>query len=161
MSNTSTSNWSFSFYEESYDETYVNTSEEIEDAEDLQLNPNNKFIPNESSEIDNNKILSQYNPFIIAKLNSIKRFESKCKSNVYNKKLIISAKDVKETLKNASSNKKDILLWKDLTDWINRKGNPSTILTSFFKDKTGADNIVLSKEHQNSWTTFGVVQNTI
>ncbi|KAI5951745.1 hypothetical protein KGF54_004820 [Candida jiufengensis] len=163
MSNETTLNWSFSFYEESYDETYEETTQESDTAQLDQSNETkHKDILNDIKEIQSTSS-NQYNPFIIAKLNSLKRSSSKYKSKVYNKKMVVSSRDFNQELIDASKNHKKDLLWINLTKWINRKGNPSNSLISTFANKVNCElnDVAFIKEQQNNWYTLGVVQKEI
>lgn len=84
----SCNNWSFSFYEESFDDTYQSTDEEYhEDVSKTSILPEESILemPGKESGVP----INVYNPFLLTKISYFKRRSSKVKLRVYDKKVVV------------------------------------------------------------------------
>ncbi|KAG5417011.1 hypothetical protein I9W82_004644 [Candida metapsilosis] len=153
--NTSSNNWSFSFYEESFD---------ISDDEETPLYESSKtsILTEETEEfvVENvNEVpMSVYNPFLLTKMNYFKRKSSKVKLKVFDKKVVVSKNKVIKSIHPLDQKNMKVLFWQSTDHFNRRKGYPTEHLLSTFTTMAGckANKVTLVKEHGNSWYTVGV-----
>lgn len=153
--NTTSNNWNFSFYEESFD---------ISDDEETALDESSKtsILPEETEEVvvenANQVPKSVYNPFLLTKMNYFKRKSSKVKLKVFDKRVVVSTNEVIKSIHPLDQTNMKVLFWQSTDDFNGRKGYPTEHLISTFTTMAGckANKVTLVKEHGHSWYTVGV-----
>lgn len=154
---TTSNNWSFSFYEESYDETYQSESEE-----DTKNYSKTSILPEENAEAvpGNSKELpkSVYNPFLLTKMNYFRRKSSRIKLRVFDKRVVIPRSKIIQSIHQKTKKDTDVLVWQSTIHLNARKGCPTEQLISTFATMVGckSNEITLVKEGDKSWYTIGV-----
>ncbi|KAI5957502.1 hypothetical protein KGF57_003196 [Candida theae] len=153
----SSNNWSFSFYEESYEEMCSTDAEDvIEDTSKTSIL--SEGVSTDVVEAAHETQKSVYNPFLLTKMNYFKRRSSKVKLRVFDKRMIISRDKVIKSIHPVDQKNKNVLFWKCVTEFNKRKGCPTETLIITFARKVGCKprSVTVTKEQGSSWYTLGV-----
>ncbi|RCK67039.1 hypothetical protein Cantr_03464 [Candida viswanathii] len=138
-----TSEWSFSLWDESLD---------IEDLNNGASETETTFRPESNEhEVEEKQPANQYNPFIICKMNSFKKKQTRIRLKIYTKYVRINTKKTKETIKMAPA---ATLNWEAEHKWIQRRGFPSEVLIECFCERLGIDKYQL-RDSNKDWYIIG------